>query len=258
MRFEVRFGQAELTNPDPERPNGWLLSVGGVSQSFVDLDDPVHLRFEYMRHVGFVLESLSPGTLEILHIGAGAFTAARYLAHTRPGSRQLAFEIDDELVEAIRGPLRIAEIPDLQIETCDGRIGLSRRASGSCDVVLLDAWVGAVMPPRLSTAEFFSEVARVLRPEGCLVANLAGGPELEFARRVAATAREAFPHVLLLADSAVLTGLVFGHFVLAASPSPEAITSIADRVRRQGPTRVSFVHGEELEMFRGQTSPFRD
>ena len=258
MRFQVRFGEAQLTTPDPERPHGWLLSVDGVPQSYVDLDDPAYLRFEYMRYVGFVLDSLAPGPLETLHIGAGAFTLARRLAHLRAGSRQLAFELDAELVHVVWERLRVAEIPDLQVETCDGRLGVSRCGPGTFDLVVLDAWAGAVMPPALATSEFFSDVARVLRTGGCLVANLAGGPELEFARRVAATAGGAFPYVLLLADSAVLTGRVFGHFVLVASPSPEPVSLVAGRVAGQGPSRLTCLYGDQLEIFGGQASPFQD
>ena len=257
LRFPVRYGLADLT-PDPERPQGWLLSVNGVPQSYVDLDDPGYLRFEYVRYLAFIVESLSPGTLEALHIGAGAFTLARYLAHTRPGSPQLAFEPDGELVEIVRERLGLEEIPLLRVSGSDGRLGVAECAAGSFDLVVLDAWKAAEMPPELSTAEFLTDVARVLRTGGCLAANLADGPDLVFARRIAATAREAFPHALLLADEAVLGGLVYGHIILACSPTPGAISAIADRVALQGSSRLTCLHGDDLESFRGQASPFRD
>jgi len=257
LRFQVRYGLADL-NPDPERPNGWLVSVNGVPQSYVDLDDPGYLRFEYVQNIAFIVESLSLGTLESLHIGAGAFTRARYLAHTRAGSPQLAFEPDGELVEIVRERLCLEKIPLLRVSGRDGRLGMMECAAGSFDLVVLDAWKGAVMPPELSTAEFLTEVARVLRAGGCLVANLADRPDLEFARRLTATAGEAFPHALLLADEAVLGGRVYGHLILAASPNPGAISAIADRVARQGSSRLTCLHGDDLESFRGQASPFRD
>jgi spermidine synthase len=37
-----------------------------------------------------------------LHLGGGALTLPRYLAHTRPGSRQLVAEVDDALTDLVR------------------------------------------------------------------------------------------------------------------------------------------------------------
>jgi hypothetical protein len=86
-RVRVRFGEAELTR-DADRSSGWLLSVGGTAQSYVDLDDPEHLEFDYVRRVGDVIDCVPPaGRLDVLHIGAGACTLARYIAATRAESR---------------------------------------------------------------------------------------------------------------------------------------------------------------------------
>src|SRR5215217_5309163 len=86
-QYPVRFGTAELLR-DLDRPNGWLLSVDGVAQSYVDLDNPTHLEFEYVRRIGDVLDRLSePGkSMDAVHIGGGACTIPRYVAATRPGS----------------------------------------------------------------------------------------------------------------------------------------------------------------------------
>ncbi|MFD1051433.1 spermine synthase, partial [Kibdelosporangium lantanae] len=59
-RRQVRFGTAELMR-DLDRPNGWLLSVDGVAQSYVDLDDPTYLDFEYVRRMGDIVDGLPPG-----------------------------------------------------------------------------------------------------------------------------------------------------------------------------------------------------
>ena len=49
--YPVRFGTAELL-ADADRPGGWLVSVEGVAQSYVDLEDPLHLEFDYVRRMG--------------------------------------------------------------------------------------------------------------------------------------------------------------------------------------------------------------
>ncbi|MDQ6848520.1 MAG: hypothetical protein M3070_00725, partial [Actinomycetota bacterium] len=73
------------------------------------------------------------------------------------------------------------------------------------------------VPAELTTAEFFADAARVLRADGVLLANLADGPPLQFARRVVAALESALPNVLIRADAAVLRGRRFGNLVLAAS-----------------------------------------
>src|ERR1700683_241581 len=89
---------------DLDRPRAWMLLVDGTPQSHVDLDDPQYLEFEYMRRIGHLLDLAAPDgePLRVLHLGAGGLTLARYVAATRPGSGQLAVEIDAELGDLIR------------------------------------------------------------------------------------------------------------------------------------------------------------
>src|SRR5207248_7157458 len=84
-------GGAELLR-DADRRAAWMLLVDGVPQSHVDLEDPTYLEFEYVRRLGHVLDTAAPEgePLHVLHLGAGALTLARYVAATRPGSRQVA------------------------------------------------------------------------------------------------------------------------------------------------------------------------
>src|SRR4051794_10216029 len=72
-------GIAELI-PDPKRRHGWVLLFEGVAQSYVDLDDPRHLEFEYVRRVATVIDALAAsGTpLRVLHLGGGGMTLPRY------------------------------------------------------------------------------------------------------------------------------------------------------------------------------------
>ena len=51
----VAGGTAELL-ADADRDGSWVLMVDGTPQSHVDLDDPTHLEFEYVRRIAEVLE----------------------------------------------------------------------------------------------------------------------------------------------------------------------------------------------------------
>ncbi|MCZ0978886.1 hypothetical protein O1L60_05680 [Streptomyces diastatochromogenes] len=94
---EVDHGTARLL-PDVDRERAWLLTVDGAPQSYVDLDDPAYLEFEYARRLAHVADgAAAPGAaLDVVHLGGGALSLPRYVAVTRPGSRQ-------EVVEADRG-----------------------------------------------------------------------------------------------------------------------------------------------------------
>src|ERR1044072_4671131 len=92
-------GTAKLM-PDVDRERAWLLTVDGAPQSYVDLDAPTHLEFEYARRLGDALDTVAePGrALDVLPLGGGALTLPRYVAATRPGSRQHVVEADRGLL----------------------------------------------------------------------------------------------------------------------------------------------------------------
>jgi hypothetical protein len=226
----VRFGEAELAR-DADRPAGWLLSVNGVAQSYVDLDDPTHLEFDYVRRIGDVIDLAPPPgvPLEVLHIGGGACTIPRYVAATRPGSRQLVIEADGPLVDLVRERLDLRSVPRLKVRVGDGRAETATRRDGSADLVVVDAFESALMPGPLATLEHTREARRVLRPAGTYVANLADGGGLHFARRFTATLGAVFPHVLLLAEPGVFRGRRFGNIVAAASAEPLPVAELTRR-----------------------------
>ena len=54
-RTAVLGGTAELL-ADADRDGSWMLLVNDTPQSHVDLADPTHLEFEYVRRIGHVLD----------------------------------------------------------------------------------------------------------------------------------------------------------------------------------------------------------
>src|SRR3984885_13192796 len=105
-RVETSYGSVELLR-DADRRAAWMLLIDGIPQSHVDLDDPGDLEFEYVRRLGDLIDVTGPGgrPLDVLHLGAGALTLVRYVAATRPGSRQVAVEVDEALWRFIKGRL---------------------------------------------------------------------------------------------------------------------------------------------------------
>ncbi|MFE2977668.1 spermidine synthase [Streptomyces sp. NPDC059258] len=251
-------GLAELI-PDRERPHGWTLLIDGAPQSHVDLDDPAHLSFAYQRRLGHVIDLAAPPLqpLHVLHLGGGAFTLARYTAATRPRSTQQIVELDAPLVQLVRDHLPLDPQARVRVRTADAREGLGRFPDGWADLVIADVFSGARTPAHLTSAEFLTEVRRVLKPEGRYAANLADGPPLAHLRGQVATAAAVFPELALAADPVVWRGRRFGNAVLLASALPLPVAEFTRRVASDPhPGRVE--HGRALTDFTGGAAVVTD
>ena len=254
----VAGGTAELLG-DADRDGSWVLMVNGTPQSHVDLDDPSHLEFEYVRRMGHVLDlAAEPGAaLDVVHLGGGALTLPRYVAATRPGSRQRVVEIDEPLTDLVREYLPLPRHARIRVRAADAREALTTMHAGSADVVLTDVFAGARTPAHLTSAEFVAEVARVLRPGGVYAANVADGPPLRFARAQVATLRTAFAHVCVLAEPGTLRGRRFGNLVAVGSGAELPIAALS-RACARDPMPARVVDGEDLDRFSGRAQPVQD
>lgn len=209
-------------HPDPDRPGGWCLDVGGVPQSYVDVDDPTHLEFDYVRRLADVLDAIAaPGMpLRVVHVGGAALTLPRYVAATRPGSRQLVLEVDGALVELVRARLPWRRGSGIRVRVAEGRTAMRGLPDAAAAAVVVDAFTDGRVPEHLTTRECMRDAARVVGPDGVFLLNVADGPPLRYWRRVAAAALAVWPQVAVVADPGVLRGRRFGNVVLAGSAAP--------------------------------------
>ncbi|HEU4425212.1 MAG TPA: fused MFS/spermidine synthase [Pilimelia sp.] len=256
----VEFGEAYLL-PDPHRPGGWTLYVDRVPQSYVDLGDPAHLEFEYMQRLGAAIDAAGPpgAPLRVLHLGAGALTLPRYVAATRPGSRQRVVERDAALVAFVRRMLPLPRGAQIRIRIGDARTAVAATGAARFDLVIGDVYGGAQMPRSVSSLPFATEVVRILRPGGLYAVNVADLPPLAYCRTQVATLRAAFGDVCLVADPGVLRGRRYGNAVLVCAPEPGGlpVASLAAAARR-GPFPGRLVHGTDLDRFVSGARPVTD
>ncbi|MEU9507707.1 fused MFS/spermidine synthase [Micromonospora sp. NPDC048170] len=254
----VDTGQAELV-PDPDRQGSWTLLLDGAPQSHVDLADPTHLEFEYVRRLAAAIDLVAPAgaPLRVLHLGGGALTLPRYVSATRPGSTQRVVEVDGALVELVRRALPWPPDSRLKVRVADAREVLAASRDASYDVVVADVFAGARTPAHLTSAEYAAEVARVLRPTGFHLANVADGPPLRHARGQVATVRSVLPRACLVGDAAVLRGRRYGNLVLVAGRVDPPVPELTRRAAGDWfPGRV--LAGEELDRFAGGAPVVRD
>lgn len=273
LTARVGGGAAELV-PDPERAHGWSLLLEGAPQSYVDLGDPTHLDFEYQRRLGHVIDLAAPPgrPLQVLHLGGGALTLARYVAATRPRSTQQVVESDTALIEWVRTELPLERGWRIRIRGGDAREVLTKLPQRWADLVIADVFAGARTPAHLTSTEFLHEARRVLRADGMYAANIADGPgggdgdgavpgrtrrPLEHLRSQIATVREVFTCAALAADPSVLRGRRFGNAVLLAADRELPVAALTRRSAGD-PHAGRVQSGDALALFAGGAAPVTD
>ncbi|MFF1694944.1 spermidine synthase [Streptomyces sp. NPDC058257] len=255
---DVDHGTAKLM-PDVDRPRAWLLTVDGAPQSYVDLDAPTHLEFEYAQRLAHVLDTAGDPDrpLDVTHLGGGALTLPRYVAATRPGSRQDVVEADRGLLELVAERLPLPTDSGITVHGADARQWLEAAAPDSTDVLVADVFGGSRVPAHLTSLAYARAADRVLRGGGVYAANLADGAPFGFLRSQLATFTEVFGQVALIAEPTVLRGRRFGNAVLVASREEIEVEALARRAAADVfPARVE--HGAALRLFIGDAKPVRD
>ncbi|PFG35896.1 methyltransferase family protein [Flavimobilis soli] len=273
---DIASGTVEL-EVDRDDPRAVTVHVNGVPSSYVHLDDPTVLAFEYMQQMACLIDALPAGPLSVVHVGAAGCSLARYVASARPGSRQLALDPDPTLLELVRGWFGLPRAPELRLRAQDGREGLAGLRDSSVDVVIRDAFAPDTTPTHLTTQQFLAEVARVVRPGGIYLANIADRAPLALTRAEVATAlaaREVSPEsdgvrspwrdVALVAEPAVLKGRRYGNLVLVAARAGadgaqrRSWLSDVDRPLRVLPVPATRLGRDELATMSAGAAPLVD
>lgn len=223
---------------DPARDTGRVLVLDTLRHSYVDLEDPTYLEFDYVRALAGATDTVfAPGEpLRAHHLGGGGVTFPRFLAETRPGTRSAVSEIDGGVVRLDRQQLGLSTDPDLTVRVEDGRLGLTRLEDDSHDLVVGDAFGGVSVPWHLTTREALAQVHRVLADDGLYAANLIDYGSLDFARAEVATLQEVFDHVVLAAAPDTLRSASDGggNLVALASDAPIDAAAFASRLGARG------------------------
>jgi hypothetical protein len=261
-------GTVELVE-DPDR-NGVTVVVNGVPSSYHDLDDPGFLDFEYMQQMAAFVEAMPVGPLRVVHLGAAGCTFARWIEHVRPGSTQIAVDLDGDLLALVREWFALPRAPRLRLRTGDARTELATLRDGWADVIVRDAFAPDTTPEHLTTTEFDAEVWRALSPGGLYLANVADRPPLPLTRAEVRTweaqgARE----IVVSSEPALLRGRRYGNLVVAvrrpheAGAERSADPDLADdaalgRRLRSLPVPAHVLGGQRLATFAASGAILRD
>ena len=219
-----------IAEVDPRRPSGRLLRQAGMDASYVDLADVTHLEFDYMRWLRIVLQAA--GARRVLHIGGGACALARALAAADPAGRHEVCEVDADVLAVAREHLGLRRTPGLRVRHVEGRAHIAAQPDRSWDAIVIDAFIGVRVPPRLVTVEAMTEAARVAP---LTLVNVVDNRSARDTRAIASAVSLAYPTVWALgqrAGNAVVAGCAIARAPdlariaarAAADPSPARLT----------------------------------
>lgn len=255
-------------------PGAITLTVNGTPQSHVNLRDPSDLFFEYVRRIGHVIDLFRPrgDAISALHLGAGAFTLPRYVAATRPGSRQQVVELEGALVDFVREVAPLPKRASIRVRYGDAREVVTRLPHGmhgAMDLIVVDVFAGSRTPAHVSSTEFFELLRPLLTPDGLVAVNVTDGPGRDFAQKQAATLGAVFGTVAAMSEPQVLKHRRYGNVVLVAaladdSNAPGASGAVSPtfewlpRALAGGPHPARMLIGRELEQWIAGAQPVTD
>ncbi len=221
--------------------------LAGRAQSYVDLDDPTSLGFDYLRWMADVVDVAAPeGTrLRVLHVGGGGLSLARYVAATRPTSAQVVLEPDVELVAAVRRDLPLAPRSGIKVREVDGRSGLGSLRDGFADVVLVDAFHDGEVPADLIDSAGLAELVRVLAEGGLMALNLVDRAPFASVRPLLGELAAGLGGYAVCAEPATLRGRRSGNLVVVTGRRAVPIGELRRRAS------VSAVPYRVLDTFAG-------
>jgi len=230
---------------DPRRPSGRLLRQRDMDASYIDLGNPSHLEFDYMRWIRIVLRTAR--ARRILHVGGGACALPRALAAEDPVGRQEVCEVDGDVLALAREHFGLRRQPGLRVREAEGRAFVAGQRDAGWDAVVIDAFIGAAVPRQLITAEGLGQVARVAP---LALVNVVDNRAARALRSVAAGLATAYPRVWALEGRA-------GNAVVAASVAELDL----DRVRAETAADASparLIGPEAMALRIAGTSALRD
>ncbi|MDO4244259.1 MAG: fused MFS/spermidine synthase [Actinomyces sp.] len=221
--------------------SGVLLLLDGTESSWIDLRDPAHLDFEYHQQMDAALSALHGpgGAVRAVHLGGAACALARAWDASRPGSTQLAVELDAVLAQRVRQWFELPRAPRLRIRVGDAAAEVPRLRAGEWDVVVRDVFAAGAVPGACLSRDFAAGCLRALAPGGLYLANTSSTPRRTAGADLEA-ARGVFGGVMVLADPAVARGKRRGNLVIVARSAPfdESAARAVDLAVRRLPLPV--------------------
>ena len=187
LKFGKRRAEDDGLEVTEERGMRVLHLGSRAIQSAMRVSRPWDLELAYTSAMmGFLM--FNPMPQDVLMIGLGGGSLAKFIRKQRPQTRITAVEIDPRVIAAARTHFELPPDDDtLRVIEADGALYV-RQHPASADVILLDGFDAGNQVETLATQTFYAACRRVLKPGGILVVNL-WGRDSEFAEYFARLSR---------------------------------------------------------------------
>jgi hypothetical protein len=162
-------------------------------------------------------------------------------------------EVDADVLSVAREHLGLRRTPGLRVRHAEGRAHVAAQPDQSWDAIVIDAFVGARVPPRLVTAEAMTDAARVAP---LTLVNVVDNRSARDVRAVASALALAYPVVWTLGQrtgNAIVAGCATARAadlariaaLAAADTSPARLTPparFAQMIASTSPLRDNLAH----------------
>jgi spermidine synthase len=190
-------------------------------QSSMRLTRPNDLELSYTRSM-MAFRLFVPSPREVLMIGLGGGSLAKFVYHRLSSTRVQIVEINPQVVAIARRSFFVpADEPRFQVITADGAVHVQREEV-CADVIAIDGYEADVLVEELASPAFYADCRSSLRKAGVASINLWGGDKLfhTLLQRI----KNAFPGILCLPAERPGNIVVFG---FERKPPPFALAALA-------------------------------
>lgn len=152
-----------------------VLSLDYLIHGYVDLDDPLHLEYDYERVYRDIAQRFARDKVKVsaFFIGGGSYTFPRWVLHEWPGSTVHVSEIDPLVVEANHRALGLSRDTPIVTFEMDARNAVDDLPDNAkYDLIFGDAFNDLSVPWHLTTLEFNQKLAMHLAPDGAYLVNI--------------------------------------------------------------------------------------
>ncbi|MBM3127607.1 MAG: hypothetical protein FJ009_03125 [Chloroflexi bacterium] len=205
------------------------LVLDHLVHSYVSLTDPKTLVYGYEKIYAEMAEyrTRTKTSPDVLMIGGGGYTFARYMQTVYPQNEMHVIEIDPGVTQFAYDQLALPREMKIVTANEDARTFFARPPTKKYDLILGDAFNHYSVPYHLTTKEFNERVRQWLADDGLYVVNIIDGPYGEFVRAYFHTLRQTFKHVYLVEGNYAWREASRSFFVLIGTDKAMDLATLA-------------------------------
>jgi spermidine synthase len=224
--------------------------LDNLIHSYVSLDNPLHIEYEYERIYTEVLtwRFHKDSPFKTLTIGGGGYTIPRAMEVYYPNAQIDVVEIDPEITQIVYKNLGLPKDTRIRSYNTDGR-WFVMNSKEKYDVIFTDAYNDLSIPYHLTTKEFAEQLKNILKPGGLLMSNIIDNFQKgAFLPSYIRTLREVFgeKNVQLISVSPDFNKIRISTFIVIAGNGELNIKDLENTVKakRKGHIQSAFVPEE--------------